>query len=236
MSVILLSDVRLSFPHLAEPQISVNEVSGQKRISYNAEFLMTPDHPGFKQFMQRYAELATENVREHAQAVMQMIASDRKSRCFGQGSEKVNKKTFQPYDGYADRVYITAGKDTPPQVIQADGKPVGPTQFGPVGEGGIAMPGNPAHNPIYQQLTRSMYGGCRVNVAIKPWWQKANPAKQHGHGVRCDLIAIQFFKDDTPFGEGVADASGMFGQVAAAPAAPSPAGAAMPLPPFMMGQ
>ena len=118
-------------------------------------------------------------------------------------------------------VYITAGKDTPPQVIQADGTPV-----------------DPANTMAYQMLTRKMYGGCRVNVAVKPWWQKPNPAKQYGHGVRCDLIAIQFFKDDTPFGEGAVDASGMFGQVAA-PAAgvPSPAGApAMGLPPFLMGQ
>jgi len=221
MSVILLSDVRLSFPHLAEPQISVNEVSGAKRVSYNGEFIMPEGHPGFKQFMQRYAELATENAKEHAQAVMQMIASDRKSRCFGNGSEKVNKKTFQPYDGYPGHVYITAGKDTPPQVIQADGTPV-----------------DPANTMAYQMLTRKMYGGCRVNVAVKPWWQKPNPAKQYGHGVRCDLIAIQFFKDDTPFGEGAVDASSMFGQVAA-PAAgmPSPAGApAMGLPPFMMGK
>ena len=221
MSVILLSDVRLSFPHLAEPQVSVNEVTGNKRISYNGEFLMPESHPGFKQFMQRYAELATENVREHAQAVMQMIASDRKSRCFGQGAEKVNKKTFQPYDGYVGNVYITAGKDTPPQVIDASGAAI-----------------DPANTMAYQMITRKMYGGCRVNVALKPWWQKANPAKQYGHGVRCDLVAIQFFKDDTPFGEGVVDASAMFGQVAAAPTAvPSPAGAAMPLPPFLqMGQ
>lgn len=221
MSIILLSNVRLSFPHLAEPQVSVNEVTGTKRISYNADLIMPPDHPGFAEFNKRYAELAVENAKEHAQAVMSIIASDRKSRCFGRGEEVVNKKTFLPYDGYAGMVRISAGKDSPPQMIQANGQPV-----------------DPANTMAYQHLARAMYGGCRVNVAIKPWWQKPNPAKQYGHGIRCDLIAIQFFKDDTPFGEGVTDASAMFGQVAAAPAGvPSAAGAsAMPLPPFMMGQ
>jgi hypothetical protein len=65
----------------------------------------------------------------------------------------------------------------------------------------------------------------------------------HGNGIRCDLIAIQFFKDDTAFGEGGApDLTGMFGAVAAAPAmfGAAPAAPAMPampgLPSFLGGQ
>ena len=45
--VIFLSNVRLSFPHLAEPQRQVNEATGKERISYNCEFLMPQDHAGF---------------------------------------------------------------------------------------------------------------------------------------------------------------------------------------------
>ena len=221
--IIFLSNVRLSFPHLAEPQERVNEKTGAKSVSYNCEFILPKDHPGLAQFMQRYGELALDRAKEHAQAVMNMIQQDRKSRCFGLGDEKVNKKTFQPYDGYAGMAYITAGKDQRPQMIQADGSPV-----------------DPANTMAYQQLARAMYGGCRVNAAIKPWWQNPNPAKQYGHGIRCDLIAVQFAGDDTPFGEGAVDASGMFGAVAASPAgmfAPAAAPApAMGLPPFMIGQ
>jgi hypothetical protein len=75
-----------------------------------------------------------------------------------------------------------------------------------------------------------MYGGCRVNAAIKPWPQD----NKHGRGIRCDLIAVQFAADDTPFGEGAVDASNLFGAVAGAPAgfgAVAPA-AAMPAAPF----
>jgi len=215
--VIFLSNVRLSFPHLAEPQRQINEQTGKERISYNCEFIMPNDHAGFAQFMARYGELALEKWKDNAQAVMQMIQNDRKTRCFGRGDEKVNKKTFQPYDGYANNVYITAGRDTQPQIIQADGSPV-----------------DPSNSMACMQLARKLYGGCRVNVAIKPWPQD----NKHGRGIRCDLIAVQFAGDDTPFGEGAVDASGMFGAVAAAPgAAPgfAPA-AAMGLPPFMMGQ
>jgi hypothetical protein len=215
--IIFLSNVRLSFPHLAEPQKQVNEATGATRISYNAEFIMPQDHAGFQQFMARYGAMALEKWKEHAQTVMGMIQNDRKTRCYGVGTEKVNKKTFKPYDGYADAgaVFITAGRDSAPQMIQADGSPV-----------------DPGNTMAYQQLARKMYGGCRVNAAVKPWLQD----NKHGRGIRCDLIAVQFAADDTPFGEGAVDASNLFGAVAAAPAGmfgAAPQGAsAMPAAPF----
>jgi hypothetical protein len=176
--------------------------------------------------MTRYGALALEKWKEHAQVVMGLIQNDRKTRCYGRGEEKVNKRTFQPYDGYAGHVFITAGRESQPQMIQADGSPV-----------------DAANSMAYQQLARKMYGGCRVNAAVKPWLQD----NKHGRGIRCDLIAVQFAGDDTAFGEGNVDASGMFGAVAAGAmpgfaAAPAPAMPAAPfpgapagLPPFMQG-
>ena len=211
--VIFLSSVRLSFPHLAEPQRQINELTGKERISYNCEFIMAQDHAGFGQFMAKYGAMSLEKWKEHANTVMQMIQGDRKTRCYGRGEEKVNKKTFQPYDGYAGNVFITAGRDSQPQVIQADGQAIDPT-----------------NSMAYQQLARKMYGGCRVNVAIKPWLQE----NKHGRGVRCDLVAIQFCRDDKAFGEAAVDVSSIFKPVAAT-AAPAPSQATIPgLPPFLM--
>ena len=212
--IVFLSNVRLSFPHLADPQKQVNEQTGKERISYNCEFILTPDHPGFAAFMKRYGDMALEKWKNHAQQVMQLIQQDRKLRCFGKGEEKVNKKTFEPYDGYAGHVYISAGRDQRPQMIKADGSAVDPND-----------------TMQYMALARKMYGGCRVNAAIKPWLQE----NKHGRGVRCDLVAVQFAGDDTPFGEGAVDASSLFGAVQAQPAfaaAPAPQ-ADMGLPPFM---
>jgi hypothetical protein len=212
--LIFLSNVRLSFPHLVEPQRKVSPETGKERVSYSGDFIMPPDHPGFKQFMAKVNEMALAKWKEHAGTVMTMINADRKLRCYGDGSQKVNSKTFQTYDGYAGQMFVTAGRDQPPQIIQPDGTPVDPT-----------------NTMAYQALTRKMYGGCRVNVAVKPWLQE----NKHGRGVRCDLVAVQFAGDDKAFGEGAVDASGMFGAVAAAPAPAffggAPAG--MPLPPFM---
>lgn len=217
--VIYLSDVRLSFPHLIEPQRQENQVTGAVRISYNCELLMPAEHPGFQQFMRKYAELAAGKWGEHANNVMNLINADRKLRCYGRGEEKVNKKTFQPYDGYAGNMYITAGRDSAPQAIREDGSPV-----------------DPANTMEYQAIMRKMYGGCRVNVAVKPWLQE----NKHGRGVRCDLVAVQFARDDKPFGDGGAvDVSSIFKPVASVPSAPSGTTQAAPglpgLPPFMMG-
>lgn len=217
--IVFLSNVRLSFPHLAEPQRKVSPETGKERVSYSADFIMPADHAGFKAFMTKVNEMAIAKWKEHAAQVMQMINGDRKLRCFGDGNQKVNSKTFQPYDGYAGNLYVTAGRDSPPQIIQADGSPIDPT-----------------NTMQYQALTRAMYGGCRVNVAVKPWLQE----NKHGRGIRADLVAIQFAGDDKPFGEGAVDASAMFGAVQAAPAGftaqPAAQAAPMGLPPFMMGQ
>ena len=196
MDAIFLTNVRLSFPHLAEPHAPGNNPNAVKK--YSADFLMSPDDAGYKKFMEEYAKLALEKWGDQSSQVMQMIQSERKLRCFGQGNEKVNKKTFQPYDGYADMVYIGANRDQMPQMIQADGQPVDGT-----------------NTMAYQNEARKMYGGCYVNVALRPWLQD----NQYGKGVRCDLVAVQFAKDGEAFGEGTPDASGMFGQVEA-PATP----------------
>ena len=207
--VIFLSNVRLSFPQLVEPRASVE--GGVKK--YSADFIMSADHAGFKQFMTQYLTLAQTKWNEHAQQVMQMIQADRKLRCYCAGDEKIDKKTFKPYSGYAGMVAISANKDQMPQMIQSDGAPV---------EAGNTL--------AYQSLARKMYGGCYVNAAVKPWIQE----NKHGRGIRCDLVAVQFYADGEAFGEGAADASALFGVVAAVPVgAPTPAGMSVPgLPSF----
>lgn len=213
--IIFLSDVRLSFPHLVEPQTNKNQQTGKERIAYNGDFIMPKDHPGLAQFMQRYAAMAQEKWKENAQAAMQRIHADRKTRCYGSGEEKVNAKTFQVYSGYVGMHYLSASSANRPQIIQADGKPI-----------------DGANTMLYREMTSKMYAGCRVNAAIKPWLQQ----NDHGIGVRADLIAVQFFRDDEPFGEGAPDVTPLFGAVASPgnTAAPTPA-TGLPLPPFMIG-
>ena len=210
--IIMLSNVRLSFPHLIEAHKS--KMAAPNAVAkFSADFLLPQDHPAFKQFIERYSEMAQAKWGEHANTVMQMIQGDRKLRCYGPGTEKVDKKSFKPYAGYEGNVFISASRETPPQMIQLDGAPV-----------------DPANTMAYQALARKMYGGCYVNAAVRPWIQE----NSFGRGIRCDLVAVQFAKDGEAFGEGTTDASSMFGAVAApAPAAmgfaPQPS---MPAAPF----
>jgi len=202
--VIFLQNVRLSFPHLTEKHASADNA----KPKYSGDFLMTADHKGYQEFMKKYGEIAAGKWHEHAENVMIMIHSDRKLRCYGAGEEKVNKKTFAPYDGYVGQHYLTASNENMPQMIKPDGS--------------VA---DPLNTMECMTIARTMYGGCYVNVALKPWPQE----NAHGRGIRCDLVAIQFYAEGESFGEGATDASNMFGAVAGAPAgAASPAGAAAP--------
>jgi hypothetical protein len=205
--IIYLSNVRVSFPQLAEPKKTTNE-KGEVRTAWSADLIMPADSPVFKQFMQQYMTLATEKWKERAQTIMQMIQNDRKSRCYGMGTEKINKTTLLPYDGYDGNAYISAISNRQPQMIQPNGSPV-----------------DASNSMAYQAIARSIYGGCYVNAAVRPWLQE----NTHGRGVRCDLVAIQFAKDGDAFGGGSIDLTGVFGAVSAAPAAPA---AAMPAAPF----
>ena len=208
MSNIFLTKVRLSFPTLVEPRVVGNNPNGKAK--YSADFIMEPSHPDFANFMTEVRRLATEKWRENAGNVLTMIGTDRKLRCYGRGDERVDKKTFKPYLGYAGNVYISASRDFAPQMIQLDGSPV-----------------DSNNTMAYQAIARSLYGGCYVNVALRPWLQE----NEHGRGVRCDLAGIQFAADGEAFGEGDIDVSGMFAPVATAPAAPTPPWG-MPTPPF----
>ena len=198
-----LSDVVLSFPALIEARASTE--GGTPKFS--ADFILPPNHPGFAQFMQRVAAIAQAKWGENAGPVLQMIQSDRKMRCYGAGQEKIDKKTFKPFTGYDGMMYIGANNDVQPQMIQLDGSLV-----------------DPANTMLCQVLARKLYGGCHVNAAVKAWPQE----NKHGRGIRCELVAIQFLKDGTPFGDAIPDVTGMFGQVAAPVGGASPAGMVAP--------
>ena len=188
--IIYLSKVRLSFPKLIEAQASQEGASKK----FGADLIMTQADPQFAKFMGEIGKVATEKWKEHAGAVLQLIQNDRKLRCFGMGNEKIDKKTFKPYAGYQDNVYISASsnEDRPPQVIRADGTII------------------PNDNTMERTAAaRKLYGGCYVNAAVRPWPQD----NQFGRGVRCELIAVQFAADGEAFGESEPNVTGMFGAV-----------------------
>lgn len=198
---IQLSNVRLSFPKLVTAEAPQGTPGAAKK--FGADFLMAPNHPDHARFMAEVGKVATAQWKENAGTVLQMIQNDRRNRCYGAGTEKIDKKTLKPYVGYGDAVYLTASsnEDRPPLMVRGDGTVV-----------------DNANTMERQQLARKLYGGCMVNVALRPWPQD----NQFGRAIRCELVAVQFAADGEAFGEAPPDVSGMFGAVAA-PAAPAAA-------------
>jgi hypothetical protein len=202
--IIYLSNVRLSFPKLVEAAAPQNQPTAAKK--FGADFLMAPNHPDYAKFMGEVGKAATEKWKENAGAILNIIQSERKNRCYGLGNEKLDKKTLKPYGGYDGVVYISANssEDKPPQMILADGTVC------------------PADNTMQRQvLARKLYGGCYVNAAIRPWIQD----NSYGRAIRCELVGVQFAADGEAFGE--APVVLTFGAVQGAPAA-TPAFPGMP--------
>ena len=201
--IIMLTNTRLSFPQLVEAR-AYQEGQAKK---FSADLILDPAGEDWKKVMHSAMQSAQEKWGDNAQAVLQMCQADRKLRAFGNGAEKVDKKTFKPYEGYEGAVYVSANNANPPQMIESNGKSVDPT-----------------NTMAYQALARKMYGGCYVNAAIKFWIQD----NKYGRGIRCELIALQFAKDGTPFGDAAPDASNLFGAVATPAGGATPAGMAFP--------
>ena len=206
---IFLSNVRVSFPHIKAP----HAVRQGMEAKYQIDLLMSQTDPGWAKLMERVQQAAQQKYGEHAQQMLQMINNDRMKRCYGAGEEKIDKRTMQPYNGYAGNVYLAVKSKNRPQIIKADGSEVDNT-----------------NDMAYMQEAGRIYGGCYVNAAVDIYTSKQND------GIFGGLLGIQFAADGEPFGgDGVPDVSNMFGQTAApaAPAAaPTPANGGMPAAPF----
>ncbi len=209
---IYISGARASFPWIASPQEQIND-KGEKTYSYSCDLIIAPDDTGYRDFMAAYSALAADKWKENAQNAMNQIHTDKRTRCYGNGSEKVSQKTFTVHPGYAGNVYLTSRNSRQPQIFGADGKVI-----------------DPNNTMQLRAEAAKIYGGCYVNAVVKPWIQQ----NTKGIGIRCELMGIQFVKDGDPFGAGAAaDLTSMFGAVAGAPVAAAP-GVQMPAAPFQM--
>lgn len=64
------------------------------------------------------------------------------------------------------------------------------------------------------KIDDKFYGGCWGNVLVRPWYfngKSAKSTKTYPKRISCGLQAVQFYKDDTPFGQGRVDDSDVWG-------------------------
>jgi len=187
--MIKLNNVRLSFPHLIEPRVTVNESTGKESSSYGCQILVEPDNADFKKLMDNVHSIALETWKDKTGTILQMINEDKLKRFFGKGETKIKKETLEPYEGYAGMMYISCNRKKRPQVYKTNGTVV-----------------DSLNDALYLEETRKMYPGCRVNVVLRPWVQD----NKFGRALRCELLAVQFNKHDSAFGDGEKDTSSLF--------------------------
>ena len=191
MEIILFNNVQCSFPTLKSPK-----AYQASPPAYSLELInITQDDASLQKFFAAINQLCVDKHKANAQNFLASIANDNQKKCWGQGP-KVNKKTFKPYQGYDEgKFWISAkGKQgtegaVRPQIIRSDGKPAKSEEE--------AM-----------DLAGKIYGGCRVNVALKPF------LRVNYVGISCELVAVQFADHGEPFGESFDDVEGLFGAVA----------------------
>ena len=191
--IIYLTDVRLSFPHLLQAHASAEGAEPK----FAADFILTPGNPGYEAVRARAWQLAQEKWADIAPQIFAQIEADRKLRNYGNETEKLDKKTMQPLNGYTGNLWIMANNKYQPQIVGTDGQVI-----------------DAANTMAVQAAAQKLYGGCYVNAAIRPWLQD----NQFGRAVRTDLVGIQFLRDGEPFGQGTPDISGGFGAIQGAPA------------------
>lgn len=203
---VLFTRVRLSFPNLVQPRVPKGSAPGATP-KYSADFITTPNDPKYIEFVNLCNQVAQAKWGQHYPNIVKAIYADKDRRCFGQGEEKIDGTTYKVLDGYGGgMVWFKGSKNADkgkPQMIGPDNQGIDPLN----------------DSLLWENEARKMYGGCYVNVVLKPWVYD----NTFGKGIGADLVAIQFAADGVPFGEGIRDASAMFqGMQTAQPALAAP--------------
>lgn len=171
--VVVLKDVRLSFPHLFEPTASIED--GPKK--YRAAFLIDPETATGKENLKKLeaaiskAAIGTWKTKEKADKIRAKLADDRSGV---QDGENGTNKEGDMYAGYEGMKFIKASNGRKPKVLRRD------------------------KSVIDSSEAAEIYGGCYVNAVISIW---ATDSQKHGgNGIFATLEIVQFARKGEPFG------------------------------------
>ena len=190
MEIIVFNNVQCAFPVLKKPR-----AYQASPATYSLELInIDPNSPSLQKLNKVVFELCVAKHKDNAKNFLDSISNDNQKKFWGVGP-KVNKKTFKPYQGYDEgKMWLSVkGKQgtegaVRPQIIRSDGKPA-------------------VNEEEAMDLAGKIYGGCKVNVALKPF------LRVNYVGVSCELVAVQFANHGEPFGESSDDVEGLFGAV-----------------------
>ena len=177
MPAIMLKDVTIRFPALAEPQSM-----GEGEPAYGGKFPIDPKGEAVVAIEAAMLEAAKGKWEKDGAAVLEMLKEDKKV-CFERKPYK-SKKNGEVYNGF-DGMF-TLGARTPGNKAQ-------PTVFNKHGE------------PVTDkaEIERLIYDGCKVNAKVEVWAQD----NKYGRRINCSLLGVMFARDGENFSGGGRPAS-----------------------------
>lgn len=112
--VVMLENVRLSFPHLAEPQ-----VNDKGKKNYGALLIMEPDHPGVAAVKKAMVKVAKQKWPNKYEDIVKQLKAAHKL-CLKPGELKAGD-----YDGFDGMLFVSANNGARPKILNRAGEPVG---------------------------------------------------------------------------------------------------------------
>lgn len=182
-----LTDVRLSFASLFEPNVQKND-DGTERKTWKSNFLIPKDKgDAHAKAIIAKVKKAKEEVLEKKygpETAKNKWPKFKADRLFFRDGDEEN------WDGYEDMWYISANAplDRRPRVISNRKDKDGRWIDAEPGERGVP------------------YSGCYVNAIIRVWVQD----NEHGKRINASLEAVQFRRDGDPFGAAPIDVDSEF--------------------------
>jgi len=148
--------------------------------------------------------MALEKWTVNANGVITMINADKRLRCYGHGTDKLDTKTGLVYEGFENMIYMSASSEARPDLRGADALPCPPTA----------------------PLNTMFVGGNYCDAVISIWPQD----NKHGKAVRAQLDGVQYLREGEKFGAVGPDVGTIFQAVEGAPAPMAPMPGQMPAP------
>jgi hypothetical protein len=177
--LIVIKDVRMSFPHLFDPQERTND-DGSVRSNYNCVFMIPKDHPQIGKIKASF-KTAGNAARKRAWGDDESKWPNIPSHmiCFKDGDNPDHTDRAE----YAGHFFVNSSSpiDKPPSVLtnrkDSDDKWM------------EARPGQKG----------APYAGCYVNGIIEVWAQKKDAKKNIPNRLNSSVQTVQFRRDGTPF-------------------------------------
>lgn len=181
MAIVILKNVRLSYPDLWKPGKPMNEGDTPK---FGGQFIFGPDSDAAKVAKAALQAAAQDTFGANWQAIVGSMEKSKK--CLRKGDENLTKDGAVR-DGYAGNLYLVARNKTKPLII-------GPKKDA---------------SGVFPTLTEDdgkPYGGCFVNVKVDVRAMKAKD--RIPNQIYATLLTVQFVADGEAFGAAPGTAEG----------------------------